>query len=128
MEFDEAEIEISKKYIFQIDISVIFIYLYGLINNIIFQSSNKKDYPIWYIGPLCITFMVVFLHNLYKNVYVYNTLIVNSFIFAMLVGGGWIALFYSPRGKDISIYIISSMSILLGLWGSYLCKKYFSKN
>ena len=128
MEFDEAEIEISKKYIFQIDISVIFIYLYGLINNIIFQSSNKKDYPIWYIGPLCITFMVVFLHNLYKNVYVYKTLIVNSFIFAMLVGGGWIALFYSPRGKDISIYIISSMSILLGLWGSYLCKKYFSKN
>ena len=128
MEFDEAEIEISKKYIFQIDISVIFIYLYGLINNIIFQSSNKKDYPIWYIGPLCITFMVVFLHNLYKNVYVYKTLIVNSFIFAMLVGGGWIALFYSPRGKDISIYIISSMSILFGLWGSYLCKKYFSKN
>jgi len=128
MEFDEAEIEISKKYIFQIDISVIFIYLYGLINNIIFQSSNKKDYPIWYIGPLCITFMVVFLHNLYKNVYVYKTLIVNSFIFAMLVGGGWFALFYSPRGKDISIYIISSMSILLGLCGSYLCKKYFSKN
>ncbi len=127
MESDE-EIEISKKYIFKINISVILLFLYGLINNFIYNSPNKNNYPIWYIGPLCIIFMSIFSYNLYKNIYIRQTLIVNSFIYAFLVGGGWIAIFFSTRGKDISIYILSSMSILLGLCGSYLCKKYFSKN
>lgn len=127
MESDE-EIEKSKNYIFQIDMWVIFLFLYGIINNLIYDSPNKNYYPIWYIGPLCIIFMSIFSHNLYKNIYIRQTLFVNSFFYALLVGGGWIALFYSTRGKDISIYILSSMSILLGLCGSYLCKKYFSKN
>ena len=127
MENEELEEKI-KTSIIQINFGAICVQLYGLINNIVFQSSNKNNYPIWYIGPLCIIFMSIFSHNLYKNIYIHQTLIGNSFIFALLVGGGWIALFYSTRGKDISIYILSTMSILLGLCGSYLCKKYFSKN
>ena len=126
-EIDDT-IEKIKNKIYQIDIGIIILYIFGLINNIISHSSNKKDYPIWYIGPLCIIFMCIFLYNIHNNIYIHQTLIVNSFIYALLVGGGWIALFYSTRGSDISIYILSTMSILLGLFGSHLCKKYFSKN
>lgn len=126
-EIDDT-IEKIKNKIFQIDIGIIILYIFGLINNIIFHSSNKKDYPIWYIGPLCIIFMCIFLYNIHNNIYIHQTLIVNSFIYALLVGGGWIALFYSTRGSDISIYILSSMSVIFGIFGSYLCKRYFSKN
>jgi len=127
MENEEFEEKI-KTSIIQINFSAICVQLYGLINNFIYNSPNKNNYPIWYIGPLCIIFMSIFSYNLYKNIYIRQTLIVNSFIYAFLLGGGWIAIFYSTRANDISIYILSTMSILLGLCGSYLCKKYFSKN
>jgi len=122
MENEELEEKI-KTSIIQINFGAICVQLYGLINNIVFQSSNKNNYPIWYIGPLCIIFMSIFSHNLYKNIYIHQTLIGNSFIYAFF--SRWRMdsnILFDQRKRYINLHFKHNVYFIRFMWLIFMQK------
>lgn len=111
------------KILFNIDVALFFLFTVRIIINI-----QINELAIWYISSFYIIVMSVFICNLYIKKYVHQTLIANAVVFTMLITEGFISIIFSLSHKEISSFVLSSLSIFFGIFGCYFSKKYFSKN
>jgi len=117
--YDETQ---TKKILLYIDISILFLFIVRLLNN-----YKIKETSIWYIATFYIITIIILIYNLYRKKYIKQSLIVNAIIFSFMISEGFISIYLSFVHKEVSSFILTSLTILLGINGTYFSKKYFSK-
>jgi len=110
-----------KKIIIYLDISIFFLFILRLIYNL-----NANEFSIWIIAPIYVVIMSVCIGLLYTETYVKQTLIANAIFFSILITEEFISIYLSIIHKEFSIFVLCSLSIMLGIFGCYYSKKYFN--